>query len=264
MNTLIHYQLRNQLRYAAAVILFGLSTVLMANEEAVNNSNERAPFKVPNLWFGEGGDPPPNKPYQLPRFDDHYQEDHYTPIAPIKTAPYVNAEKLFTTITRCYPEMSKFGLELNLEANYRNRNGYDTVNGTSIGQHYIGIVARMPLYSASDLNREREREHSRRSLTAGLIGNFMSQLAKRNHAVRELGLYSSLEARSQVRVMQGVTETSEQVRYLERVAKAQRDLITAEAMLVRYRLEMVAMCANGKAGEISHYIKRLSALPKGE
>lgn len=237
-----------------------IATVLLASTIVTAEQSEG--FKIPNFWFNDGIPPPPQKPYQLPRFDNNYKEDHYTPIAPIKTAPYVSAEKLFYTIVHCYPDLSKFGLELSLEANYKNRNSFDVTNNASIGRHYIGIVARMPLYSATDLNREREREHSRRAQTAALIGKFMDNLAQRNHAVRELGLYSSLEARSQIRVMQGVADTTEQVRYLERVAKAQRDLITAEAMLVRYRLEMVAMCANDKATRISHYIKRLSKLPE--
>ena len=235
-------------------LLFLMCSALIAAEQT-------KPFEVPNFWFNDGEDPPPQKPYKLPRFDKHYEEDHYTPISPLKIAPYINAEKLFTTINNCYPEKSKFSLDVSLEANYRNRASFDT-NGAGIGRHYIGIVARMPIYSATELNREREREHMRRAQTAALIGSFMSNLAKRNHAVRELGLYSSLEARAQVRVLQGVADTGEQVKYLEKVADAQRNLITAEALLIRYRLEIVAMCQNGKAGAISSYIKRLTRLPK--
>ena len=239
---------------ALYLILLLVCSTLIAAEETKT-------FEIPNFWFNDGEDPPPQKPYKLPRFDPHYEENHYTPIAPLKMAPYIDAELLFTTINNCYPEPSKFGIDVSLEANYGNRTGFD-INGASIGRHYIGIVARMPLYSATELNREREREHMRRAQTAALIGSFMTQMAKRNHAVRELGLYSSLEARSQVRVLQGVTDTGEQVRYLEKVADAQRNLITAEALLIRYRLEMVAMCENGKAGAISSYIKRLTRLPK--
>jgi hypothetical protein len=243
--------MKGRVLYISLLLLY---SALMPAEEAKT-------FAVPNFWFNDGEDPPAQKPYKLPRFDNHYEEDHYTPIAPIKIAPYINAEQLFNTINNCYPEVSKFSLDVSLEANYKNRASFDT-NGANIGRHYIGIVARMPLYSATELNREREREHMRRAQTAALIGSFMTNLAKRNHSVRELGLYSSLEARAQIRVLQGVTDTGEQVKYLEKVADAQRNLITAEALLIRYRLEMVAMCQNGKAGAISRYIKQLTQLPK--
>jgi len=116
----------------------------------------------------------------------------------------------------------------------------------------------MPLYSAAELNREREKEYKRRTDTAKTIGDFLAALAKRNHSIRELGLYQSLEARSQVRVMQGVAEATEQVRYLEKVARTQETLIIAETAIAQHRLGLIASCADEKAPVLNRYLQQIS------
>lgn len=211
------------------------------------------------IFSGSAEPPPEIKPYQLPRFDPAATGDHYTPIEPLKTAPAVDYDALYTAALRCYPEPSKFGLEVELETAYRSRKTYD-YTGADIGQHYIGLVARMPLYSTTELNREREREHRRRTDTAKSIGEFLKALAQRNHALREMGLYQSLEARAQVRVSQGVADTAEQVKYLEKIAKTQESLITAETALAEHRLALISGCSDDKAGQLNDYIKDLAKL----
>lgn len=216
-------------------------------------------FQIHNPWADTGDRAPEPEPYQLPQFES--ETSHWTQTAPLQTAPYVDAERLFYAVIACYPEKSKFGLEVDLEARFSDRSGY-IVSNSEIAQHYVGVVASMPLYSASELSRERDREHNRRLGTTEVIGNFMQALAGRNHAHRELGLYSSLEARAQVRVAQGVTDTAEQVGYLEKVATAQRDLIRRESELLQHRLALISHCAKGKADTLNSYIKGLTELPK--
>jgi len=221
-------------------------------------ADDNSYIQMPNFWESDSEKPKKQKPYRLPRFDDTYtNEDHYTPVAPIKLAKYVDAESLFNLLTGCYPEPSKFNLEVTLETSFKNRSTYD-VTGSNVGKHYVGIVARMPLYSTKEFNRERQRELLVRQNTAALISSFMINLAKRNHSQRELGLYSSLEARAQIRVQSGFTGTEEQVKYLEKVAVAQRELIEAEAKLIQYRIQMVAMCQASKAHYVNRYIARLT------
>ena len=215
-----------------------------------------------NPWANQESSMAQSKPFETPRFDNNNVSIH-TPIAPLKLAPRVDPEGIFNAVSHCYPERSKFNLEFELQGRYSNRAIYD-ITSTDIGKHYFALVARMPLYSVTDLNREREREHARRTLTATTIGHFMAALADRNHAHRKLGLYSALEARSQIRVAQGVTRTNEQVGYLEKVATAQQELIQAESQLVQHRLILVAQCGEGNTEQVSDYLKQLTKLPASE
>ena len=67
------------------------------------------------------------------------------------------------------PEPTRFNMELDLEARLRTE-GVVTADNAILGKEYIGIVASMPLFSASKMNRQREREYVRRTATAELIG----------------------------------------------------------------------------------------------
>ena len=59
---------------------------------------------------------------------------------------------------------------------------------TGLGKSYVGIVASMPLYSGKELDREKEREYMRRKDTASAVAAFVTAIASRNHAIRELAL----------------------------------------------------------------------------
>ena len=64
----------------------------------------------------------------------------------------------------------------------------------------------------------------------------------------------SLEARSQKRVALGVTETPEQVRYLEKVVKAQSNLDDANAKILAARLVLAGQCREGVAEQVNAYL----------
>lgn len=130
--------------------------------------------------------------------------------------------------------------------------------------NYVGIVASMPLYSGRELDREKEREYMRRKDTAKAVADFVTAIAGRNHAVRELALYRSLEARSAVRVKEGIIEATEQVGYLEKVASSQEKLINEEAKIMESRLLLSGMCDPANAKTIGGWLKMISAVPEVE
>lgn len=84
----------------------------------------------------------------------------------------------------CYPEPTKFNVEVNLEGGLRSQ-GVVTADNTTIGREYVDIVARMPLYSSREMNREREREYLRRTKTSELIGAFLTAIATRKCPTRD-------------------------------------------------------------------------------
>jgi hypothetical protein len=87
-------------------------------------------------------------------------------------------------------------------------------------------------------------------------------VAARNHALRELGLYSSLEARARLRVLQGIAEASEQVSYLEKTARAKEALIKGETDILEHRLKLVAACEDRKADGLNLYLSELAQVPE--
>ena len=164
--------------------------------------------------------PPTVQPYQFPTMLDDGADYHDKPLALVK-APAIDADAVFSAVLACYPEKSKFDIDVDLRAAIRSRDVLDLQDtSTGLGKSYVGIVASMPLYSGKELEREKDREYSRRKDTAKAVADFIASIAGRNHAIRELALYRSLEARSAARVKEGVTEASEQVSYLEKVANS--------------------------------------------
>lgn len=193
----------------------------------------------------------------------------------------IDADAIFKLLLACYPEKNTVDIDVDLRATLRFS---DVLNlrvlylcweepsdvldlqdtTTGLGKNYVGIVASMPLYSGKELDREKEREYVRRKDTAKAVADFISAIAGRNHAVRELALYRSLEARSAVRVQQGVTEATEQVGYLEKVASSQEKLITEETKIMESRLLLSGMCDPKNAETIGSWLKKVSAVPNAE
>lgn len=72
-------------------------------------------------------------------------------------APRIDGDAVFRTIIACYPTKSYWNLDVDLQAAIRNT-GAVNISGTTIGRSMVGIVARMPIYSRNEIDRERERE----------------------------------------------------------------------------------------------------------
>ena len=222
---------------------------------------------APAWWPWKGGEaekPPEPKVYKTPTMVDDGLDYHDKPAA-IVQAPALDADAIYKSVLGCYPEKSKFDIDVDLRASIRSSDVLDLEDtATGLGKSYVGIVAKMPLYSGKELDREKEREYMRRKDTAKAVADFVTAIAGRNHAVRELALYRSLEARSAVRVQQGVTEATEQVGYLEKVASSQEKLISEEAKIMESRLLLSGMCDPKNAETIGGWLKKVSAAPKGE
>ncbi len=250
----------------------GATSPLLPSEKAAktdlnaldaDKSGESAPSYWP--WAeGEAEKPPAIQTYQLPTLAGDEVDYHSKP-APLAKAPALDPDAIYKTVLSCYPEKSKFDVDVSLRASIRSADVLDENDLSSgLGKSYVGIVANMPLYSGRELDREKEREYVRRKDTAKAVADFIASIASRNQAMRELALYRSLEARSAIRVQTGIIEASEQVGYLEKVATAQDKLVTDETKIMENRLLLAGMCDPLNAERIGAWLKRLSAVPKAE
>ena len=202
--------------------------------------------------------PPAVKPFEVPTFGAK-REFRAAPAQWVK-APRVDGDAVFRTIIDCYPNKSNWNIDVNLDAAVRNASIVD-ITGTSIGRASVGIVARMPLYSATEMDREREREARRRIDTAAKVANFVEALAQRNQALRLLGIAAAMESRAQIRVNEGIADATEQIGYLEKVATLEKDVITAESKAMEARLSLISLCRDDVASTVNAYLTDLARLP---
>lgn len=207
---------------------------------------------------------PEIQPSELPTLRG--EAAHYNHPAPaLQPAPKVNPDDIFATVLSCYPEKSKFKLDLNLVAGMKcNLDEYNSDDWPEISEHYVGIVGKMPLYSTTEQARERQWEYQRRTATASSVAAFTQSLAERNYSYRIMGLYLALEARAQKRIEQGVTGVNEQISLLEKVASAHRDVLTHEAKIVEHRLALVSLCEDSYSEQVNFYLQKLAYLPLPE
>lgn len=204
--------------------------------------------------IARGGDLPP-APYTLPTFSgtvDMAPPEPYTP--PRKVDP----DRLFTAVLDCFPAPSWFRGELSAIAKVGTSGAVDITDGTPYGSStYVGIVAKIPLYSPVEYARIREHESQRRVEIARAVAALNSAVTKRAVARRAAALYRSLESRAAQRIRYGVADTAEQVRYVEAVAEQERAMSTAEAEITAARLTLVGMCADDRAESVDALIRSM-------
>lgn len=167
------------------------------------------------------------------------------------------ADVLTNAVINCYPNKSSWGVEVSAEARATKRQkDYqgETTLISSQDQSGISIVAKIPLFSAVELDRERQREYQRRQDVAAAVAKFFGAMADIKVAKRERQLMSALEARSARRVQIGVTATDEQVGYLEKNVKAINNISKAEADILEARLKLISMCAPEYSGMVEALI----------
>jgi len=234
----------------------------------ISTEDETTDTTAPAYWpwqqSTDPAKPPAVKPYQLPTMVDD-DLDYQAKPAPLAKAPAIDADAVYDYVLQCFPEKSKWDLDIRLRGQLSNSGdnilGTDT-RQTELGSSYVAIVASMPLHSSRELDREKEREYKRRMDVAATVADFITAIASRNHAVRELALYRSLEARAALRVQQGIVEAAEQVKYLEKVAGSQEALVKQEARIMESRLKLAGMCDPVNADNINGWLKQVSAVPK--
>ena len=242
-------------------------------EGATLESSQEAPLEAPKAaksfwpWSSKPvQQPPPVKAYKLPTMAGDDLPFRDKPAALVKATP-IDADAIYQYVLDCYPETSKWKLDVNLRGQLSTL-GTDFLasdaGNTELGSNYVAIVANMPLYSSTEINREKEREHLRRQDVATTVSSFMTAIASRNHSIRELALYRSLEARSALRVQQGIVDASEQVKYLEKVAGSQESLLTHHTKITETRLKLASFCDARNATAINQWLQKVSTVPMKE
>lgn len=173
-------------------------------------------------------------------------QGHALPEFDVQVPPMPEARQLYQRTLDCWPSASRFRAELSLEGRLSQRGGtwLDNTSGqiTSGAPVSASLVARLPLYSASEMDREREREWLRRRRAAEGVGQWLAQLADRQRMRQELSLMKSLEKRARQRVLHGIVDSSEQVHYMERVADLEGQLLRQSGLIERTRLELLGFC----------------------
>lgn len=198
---------------------------------------------------------PDPDPWLLPTF----KEDKVPlKVKPLQAAPQLpDSRELFDMALKCWPAPSHFRAELNLESRINSMRSTiidDSGMLSGGGRASVALVARVPLYSAAEVDREREREYMRRGKVADAVGALVSSLADRVRLQRELDMTRALEQRAQQRVFIGVAETSEQVKYLEKVADVDGQLLRQKGLIEKARLDLLGLCSESEVDRVDEFI----------
>ena len=105
-------------------------------------------------------------------------------------------DALHAQVIGCYPSRSLFRVELSAVGGVRTDGGIsadDNGSVSDLGRVYFGLVAKMPLYSDAELDRERERELRWRQDAADRLARWSKALYDYGTAARALSLYTALE-----------------------------------------------------------------------
>ena len=194
----------------------------------------------------DNGKERPAPPWHLPRFDGSTPDDRdrgQPPNGALAPGPVVDFRSLYDLVITCYPTRSWWQPELAIEGRVaQNEQPTGPVVQSAESSTYIGIVARLPLYSAVELDRERERERLRRREIADAVGALVGLVADREVHHREIVLMRAIEDRSGRRVAAGVAETAEQITAIRNVATLESKIIQNRAELQAQALVIVGMC----------------------
>ena len=204
-------------------------------------------------------------PLTVPLFDG-IERSYKPPSNPLKRPEIPDFRRLFDLTVACWPEKSWFRGELHVEGRLANKksaqnSAVDPLSGTitTRDDRYIALVARIPLISASELDKERNREAERRGKIAEAVGSLVSAYAERVMQARQLSLLQALEKRAQERVRVGVAETGEQVRYLEQVAALETRIQALHGDEIKARLHLLGMCDETNMARIDAYLDTFHA-----
>ncbi|MBO9483674.1 hypothetical protein [Salinisphaera sp. G21_0] len=73
-----------------------------------------------DAFNGKKQTPPEVKPFELPTFTGE-KVDYQGYMNPLEPAPVLDSDGIFQQAVNCYPEPTRFNVELNLEAGLRSR-----------------------------------------------------------------------------------------------------------------------------------------------
>lgn len=187
------------------------------------------------------------QPWVLPTLDG--TEGVTIPSAPTPRPKQIDARRVWEAAMACWPERSTFRLELSAvgRAGFGSAATLNQDNTVTTDRVWAGVVASIPLYSATELDRERQREYQRRTDAAKVVEELISSTTKAHTTARQVELLRAIEKRSQERVRYGVTDTAEQIAALTALVNAENSLTEHEAKAVAARLAAEATCEVGRA-----------------
>lgn len=198
----------------------------------------------------------PNSPNPVPLFDGVPRSSLMT-MEPLKLEPGPDAVALFHRVLECYPSRSLFRGELSAELRAAQKSA--TFDNGAAGSG-AALVLRVPLYSAAEIDRERDREAARRAKAAASVGVFVENLVQWRLTDRELLIAKRVEARSRDRVALGVAETAEQLAHEQRVYMLESKRVDQLAKLTTARLEILGMCGEQQAVSMNAYLNRFHSI----
>ncbi len=208
------------------------------------------------LSWPVAGEVEEKKPFELPTYSGE-KPSIYPPEKPAKPGAIPDARDLYDRALSCWPAQTYMRAEVFVEGRARTETGtYLDTSGTvnTTGKTSAALVARIPLYSAAEMDREREREFARRTKIADAVGELVAALADRHRMRRELEITRALERRSQERIRIGVAETAEQVRYLEKVASLESELLKQHGAIQKARLVLVGHCTANAGDALDRHL----------
>lgn len=171
---------------------------------------------------------------------------------PLRIDPGPDSSYLFGRVLDCWPARSWFRPELTVEARAGQRT--TTYDGATMGSG-AAVVFRAPIYSAQDLEREREREAARRERVAGAVSAFIENLVAHRLVDRELEIWKGAEAWSLWRVREGVAPSAEQQEAEKRVYMLEIKRVETLARVVNARLQLVGLCSDDKGAALNAYLR---------
>lgn len=145
--------------------------------------------------------------------------------------------ELFDKVIACYPVPSHFAANLDIK----------------------GAVSEYPDFSVErEIDRTTQQELvTVRKMVTEYITVFFTALKSWGISSRRLQLMRSLEKRSQVRVMRGLTFLTEQESHLKNVLDAQQQMFDVEVQLNTARLGLLSICEDDQRMEVDQFLKQL-------
>jgi hypothetical protein len=193
-------------------------------------------------------------PYQVPTFTGENTDWHKINPA-IKPAKKFDADLIIETITNCYPVPSMhIEIGARVGTTFKPPSTGAMVQSLDASSYYAGIVATMPLYSGVEIDKEQKLAIDRKLNTATVVTTLLTNLAVKRRTERMLGLYMSLEKRSQKRVQEGIVAVDEQIAQLEKVATTQGELDAANAAIEGSRLSLIHQCKPEDVERLNNFI----------
>lgn len=169
------------------------------------------------------------------------------------------AKTLYERTLACWPSNHRWNAEFSLEARVGQRAGawFDSSGYISnVSPSTVSLIAHLPLYSATEIDREYEREAQRRRRVADAVGQLVTQVNDRVHVIQQLALMKMLESRAHKRVLAGIIDTSEQVNFMQQVANLDGQLMKLNGQIEKSKLDLVGICLPNLAPPYEQFLSQ--------